>query len=202
MLARAMYKSSPKAKTKNVLNRPSERLTMLPPQENVVFLYITQFKTDGSSQLPEGEERCTARCNYELQTNKEKMTEAKRQFLPWKLSLLSPAYSEQNGVISETLSALCRKGFFLFFFNPIAHSPLLGYKYHNSMPPGPGEGSRDSYWVSHFNQFILEISMPSNEVQLGWGLWFAQKLLERNLFLLAEVPAVYSSWHVTDILWR
>lgn len=83
MLARVKYKSFPKAKTKNVLNRLSERLAMLPPQENVVFLYITQFKTDGSSQLPEGEERCTTCYNYGLQTNKRKetMTTANRQFL-------------------------------------------------------------------------------------------------------------------------
>lgn len=117
-------------------------------------------------------------------------------------SFLSWVQHTQNKMASSQKYWVSLVEWPFLFFLPSACSPLFGWKSHNPMPPGPGEGSCDSYWVSHFNQFILEMSMPSNWVQLGWALWFAQELLERNPFLLAELHVVYSSWHVTDIFGR
>lgn len=144
-----------------------------------------------------GEERCTARYNYELQTNKKKEKMTKTQQAVSSVNAFSPGSSILgiNGIISETLSVPRRTA----FLSPRACFSLLGSVSHNAMPPGPGEGSWASCWVSHFNQFIIEMSMPSNWVQLGRTLWFTEKLLERNSFL-AEQSIVFSSWHGTGMV--
>lgn len=117
-----------------------------------------------------------------------------RQFLLWTLFLLGPAYSESMASSQKHWVSLVE-----WLFPPRACFSLLGSVSHNAMPPGPGEGSWASCWVSHFNQFIIEMSMPSNWVQLGRTLWFTEKLLERNSFL-AERPIVSSSWHGTGMV--
>lgn len=61
-----------------------------------------------------GEERCTARYNYELQTNKKKEKMTKTQQAVSSVNAFSPGSSILgiNGIISETLSVPRRTAFF------------------------------------------------------------------------------------------
>lgn len=60
-----------------------------------------------------GEERCAARCNYELQTNKKKEKMTKTQQAVSSVNAFSPGSSILgiNGIISETLSVPRRTAF-------------------------------------------------------------------------------------------
>lgn len=146
-----------------------------------------------------GEERCAARYNYELQTNKKKEKMTKTQQAVSSVNAFSPGPSILGIKWHHLRNTECPSWNGFPPPPPSACFSFLGSVSHNAMPPGPGEGSWDSCWVSHFNQFIIEMSMPSNWVQLGRTLWFTEKLLERNSFL-AERPIVCSSWHRTGMV--